>query len=204
MTGYRVGVMAGVVLLAALARLLPHPPNFAPVTALALFAAATLRPRWLGVALPLAAMFLSDALIHAGTRLGVWDGWIGGGTGFYHWTAIIYLTVAAVACLGFLLRDRLGVGSVALAALGGSLLFFVVTNFMVWSESLFGGPLAMYAPTWDGLVECYTMALPFYRTALMGDLFYCGVMFGGLALAEKLAPHMVREALPVATGDEGR
>ena len=197
MTGYRVGVMAGVVVLAALARLLPHPPNFAPVTALALFAAATLRPRWLGVVLPLAALFLSDAALHAGTRLGVWDGWLAGSTGFYHWTAILYLTVAAVACLGFLLRGRIGVGSVALAALGGSLLFFVVTNFMVWSESLFGGPLAMYPPTWDGLVECYVAALPFYRMTLAGDVFFCGVLFGGLALAEKLAPHVVLEALPV-------
>lgn len=200
MTGYRVGVMAGVVVLAALARLLPHPPNFAPVTALALFAAATLRPRWLGVALPVAAMFLSDAALQVGTQLGFWDGWIAGGTGFYHWTAIIYLTVAAVACLGFLLRDRIGVGSVALAALGGSGLFFVVTNLFVWSESLFGGPLAMYAPTWDGLVECFAMAVPFYRTALAGDVFYCGVLFGGLALAEAVAPRLVREALPVRDG----
>ena len=194
MTGYRVGVMAGVVVLAALARLLPHPPNFAPVTALALFAAATLRPRWLGVALPVAAMFLSDAALQVGTRLGLWDSWIGGGTGFYHWTIIIYLTVAAVAGIGTLVRHWYAVPA---AALGGSVLFFVVTNFMVWSESLFGGPLAMYAPTWDGLVECYTMALPFYRMTLAGDVFYCGVLFGGLALAEAVAPGLVREALPV-------
>lgn len=197
MTGYRFWVMAAVVVLAALARLLPHPPNFAPVTALALFAAATLRPRWLGVVLPVAAMLLSDAALHVGTRLGLWDGWIGGGTGFYHWTIIIYLTVAAVAGIGMFIRSWTGVPA---AVLGGSALFFVVTNFMVWSESLFGGPLAMYAPTWDGLVECYTMALPFYRMTLAGDVFYCGVLFGGLALAEKFAPGLVREALPVRDG----
>ncbi|MFO0797804.1 MAG: DUF6580 family putative transport protein [Gemmataceae bacterium] len=202
MTGYRVGVMAGVVVLAALARLAPHPPNFAPVTALALFAAATMRPWWLGLTMPVAAMFLSDAALQVGIHYGWLDGWLAGGTGFYHWTVIIYLTVAAVAGVGFLLRDRIGVASVALATVGGSLLFFGVTNLFVWSESLFGGPLAMYAPTWDGLVECYAAAVPFYRTALVGDLFYCGVLFGGLALAEKLAPHLVREALPVRDSAE--
>ena len=201
MTGYRVGVMAGIVVAAGLARLLPHPPNFAPICALALFGAATLTPRWLGVALPLAALFLSDALLQAATRLGLVDGWLAGGTGFYHWTAIIYLTVAAVAGIGMLLRNRLGVASVAAAAVAGSLVFFAVTNLMVWSESLFDGPLAMYAPTWDGLVECYAMALPFYRMSLAGDLFFCGVLFGGLALAETFAPGLVREALPVRDGE---
>ena len=200
MTGYRVGVMAGVVVLAALARLVPHPPGFAPVCALALFAAATLTPRWLGVALPLAAMFLSDVLIQVGTRLGLLDGWLAGGTGFYHWMAAVYLAVAAVAGIGMLLRGR-SWAFVPAGALAGSVVYFVVTNLAVWGEGFVGGPLALYPPTWDGLVECFTMALPFYRASLAGDLFYCGVLFGGLALAEAVAPGLVREALPVRDGE---
>ena len=92
---------------------------------------------------------------------------------------------------------------VPFAAVGGSLVFFLVTNLFVWAESLFDGPLAMYPPTWAGLVECYTAAVPFYRTALLGDLFYCGVLFGGLALATKLAPGLVLEAIPVRDADQG-
>lgn len=200
MTGYRVWVMAGVVVLAALGRLVPHPPGFAPVCALALFGAATLTPRWLGVALPLAAMLLSDVLIQVGTHFGLLGGWLAGGTGFYHWMVIVYLAVAAVAGVGLLLRGR-GWVFVPAGALVGSVVYFLVTNFAVWLECVVGGPLAMYPPTWDGLVECYAMALPFYRASLAGDLFYCGVLFGGLALAEAVAPQLVREALPVRDGE---
>lgn len=197
MTGcYRAWVIAGVVCAAALARLLPHEPNFAPISALALFAAATLTPRWLGVAVPLAAMFLSDVALQLAAGSGFLGGWLAGGTGFYHWTAIIYVTVAAVAGIGMLLRNRSWV-YVPAGALAGSVVYFVVTNLFVWAESLFDGPLAMYPPTWAGLVECFVAALPFYRMALAGDLFYCGVLFGGLALAEKFAPGLVREPVPV-------
>ncbi len=198
MTGYRVGVMAGVVVLAALARLLPHPPNFAPVAALALFAAVTFRPRWLGVALPVAAMLLSDVLLEVATRIGVLDGWLARGYGFHHWMLVVYLGVAAAAGVGMLVRRW---AAVPAAAVAGSLVFFGVTNFAVWMDGVVGGPLAMYPPTWEGLVECYAMALPFYKMTLLGDLFYSGVLFGGLALAEKLAPALVREALPVRDGE---
>jgi hypothetical protein len=198
MTGYRVGVMAGVVVLAALARLLPHPPNFAPVAALALFAAVTLRPWWLGLVLPVAAMFLSDVLLEFTAR-GL-DGWLAAGYGFHHWMLVVYLGVAAVAGLGLLVRGR-GWAAVPAACVGGSLVFFGVTNLAVWFDGVVGGPLAMYPPTWDGLVECFTLALPFYRMTLVGDLFYCGVLFGGLALAEAVAPGLVREALPVRDGE---
>lgn len=196
MTGYRVGVMAGVVVLAGLARLLPHPPNFAPVCALALFGAVTLRPRWLGLALPLAAMILSDVALEVTTRMGLLDGWLATGRGFHHWMLVVYAGVAAVAGLGMLARGR-GWAWVPAACVGGSLVFFAVTNFAVWLDGVVGGPLAMYPPTWEGFVECFTMALPFYRMTLVGDLFYCGVLFGGLALAEAVAPALVREAIPV-------
>ncbi len=199
MTGYRGGVMAGVVVLAAFARLVPHPPNFAPITALALFGAVTLTPRWLGVVLPVAAMALSDVLLEVTTRLGVLNGWLALGYGFHHWMLVVYLAVAAVAGLGMLARGRWAL--VPAAVLGGSLVFFLVTNFAVWADGLVGGPLAMYPPTWDGLVECYVKALPFYQMTLVGDLFYGAVLFGGLALAEKYAPGLVYEALPVRDRD---
>ena len=68
------------------------------------------------------------------------------------------------------------------AALGSGLLFFVVTNFSVWLGSAF------YPPTWEGLVACYTAALPFFRNTLVGNLVYSLILFGGLALAERRFP----------------
>jgi hypothetical protein len=188
--------MAGIVAAVALARVLPHPPNFAPAAALALFAAVTLTPRWLGLVLPMAAMFLSDVLLEVTTRLGLLEGWLAHGHGFHHWMVVVYAAMAAVAGLGMLVRGRRW-EFIPAAAVGGSVLFFLVTNFAVWAEGLVDGPTAMYPPTWDGLVECYVAGLPFYRMTLVGDLLFCGVLFGGLALADALAPTLVREALPV-------
>jgi hypothetical protein len=59
-------------------------------------------------------------------------------------------------------------------ALLSSILFFVITNFGVW---LTGGGW-FYPRTWQGLVECYVMAIPFFRNTLAGDLVFTGVLFG--------------------------
>jgi len=59
----------------------------------------------------------------------------------------------------------------------GSLSFFIVTNFGVW--------LIGYPKTWTGLIECYTLALPFFRNSLLGDFFYSGLMIFGYKFVER-------------------
>jgi hypothetical protein len=61
--------------------------------------------------------------------------------------------------------------------MASGMVFFIVSNFGVWVTS------GMYAHTLDGLLECYVMALPFFRTSLMADLFYSAVLFGLYAAA---------------------
>jgi formate-dependent nitrite reductase membrane component NrfD len=73
------------------------------------------------------------------------------------------------------------------ATLSASVLFFIVTNFSVW---LLDG---LYPLTFEGLMASYTAAIPFFRNAVLGDLFYAAVLFGGLALAERQLTWM-REA----------
>jgi len=68
-------------------------------------------------------------------------------------------------------------------------LFFVLTNFGVWALG------ALYPKTLTGLTECYVVAIPFFRNALLSDLFYSALLFGGLALAEKQWP-ILGEAAP--------
>jgi hypothetical protein len=82
----------------------------------------------------------------------------------------------AVAAIGMLLRRRSGAGAVLWGSLAGSILFFLVTNFGVF---LYGG---LYPRTADGLRDCYVMALPFFRNAIAGDLFYAAALFGTYAL----------------------
>jgi hypothetical protein len=162
----RLTLLLGLVALVALARLLPHPPNFSPVTALALFGGAYFASRYLALGVTLTAMLLSDWLI-----------------GFHPLMWAVYLSFAAVVMLGSWLREhRQSALPLAFAALGGSLLFFLLTNFAHWLM------FADYPHTLAGLLACYVAALPFFQNALAGDLLFTAVLFGGMALIEQRLP----------------
>jgi hypothetical protein len=124
--------------------------------AVALFGGAMLsrRAAW---AVPLLAMVASDV------ALGYPFGWMNG---------VVYGCLLAGVRLGMWLRRRRTWGRTAAAALAGSVLFYVVTNFAVWVGS------SMYEQNAGGLVRCYLMALPFFRNALAGDLFWTTALFG--------------------------
>jgi hypothetical protein len=167
----RFGAVVFLVLAAALLRLLPHPPNFTPVAAMALFAGAKFdRARWAFV-LPLFAMLLSDIALEALH-----------GYGLHRHIPVVYLCLIATAGIGILLRNRRGVIPTASASVIGSLAFFAATNFSVWALESF------YAHTAQGLVACYVSALPFLWPTMIGSLAYTGLLFGGFALAERLLP----------------
>jgi hypothetical protein len=178
----RTMVLVGMVFAAALARLLPHPPNFTPIGAMALFGAAHFRSRWAAFLVPLSAMFLGDLALQVLGGLGLLGGWMAGGTGFYPGMGVVYLAVALVAALGLLLRRRRSVAAVAGCVLAGSVLFFLVTNFAWWAG------YDLYPHTWEGLLLSYAAAIPFFHWTLLGDASFATVLFGGFALAEKRYP----------------
>lgn len=135
------------------ARLVDHAPNFAPIGALAIWSGMFL-PKRIGILLPLAVMFASDALI-----------------GSYDWRIMlsVYASFAITALVGYLLREQKS-PAIVLSSLIGSLFFYLATNFAVWA---FG---TMYAHNWQGLIQCYYLALPFFRNTLYSDLIY-GTIF---------------------------
>jgi hypothetical protein len=155
-------IVLGLVAVTALTRLLPHPPNFVPVGAIALVAGAMLRPRWLAYLLPIAAMLLADLAL-----------------GWHRQMPLVYASLAAVVWLGARLGERPGPGAVVGASLAGSTLFFVVTNLGVWAYD------GLYPPTAQGLLTCYVAALPFYGNSVLADLCYAGLLFGGLRWLER-------------------
>jgi hypothetical protein len=185
-------VIFGAILLASISRTIPHPPNFAPMTAMALFAGAVLADKRWAIALPLVSLFVSDLCIEAMHKMGLMSSW-----GIYSGMWVIYVTMVVVTFMGFILRGRKNVGAVAGMTVAGSIVFFVVTNFAVWA----GGGL--YSQDLGGLVACYTAAIPFFNTeapplgflgnTLFGDAVYSTALFGGLALAGKWLPNL-REA----------
>lgn len=164
----RLIVLIGMVAMAALARLLPHPPNVTPVAAMALFGGAYLTNRKLAYLLPLAAMLLSDAVL----------GVMVYGKAMLISQPVVYACLLATVAMGKLIRNRRSIVQVGAVTLASSILFFAATNFACWaSESL-------YPRTWAGLSACYTAAIPFFRNSLIGDVVFAAVLFGGFALLE--------------------
>ena len=87
-----------------------------------------------------------------------------------------YGAIVLVSLLGNSFLDRISSGKVAIVSLSGSTIFYLISNFGVWAFS------PMYAKTLAGLFQCYSLALPFYGTSLIGDLIYCGIFFGAYQL----------------------
>ena len=175
-TGYslwpRAAVIAAMIAFAALSRLVPHPPNFTAVGAMAIFGGACLADRRLALVVPLAALFLSDLFL-----------------GLHVLIPVVYGSFALNVLLGRWLRPRRTVVTTAAVALAGAVQFFVVTNFACW--------LLWYPHTGEGLVACYVTAIPFFQNTLLGDAAFATALFGGLAVADRGFP-VLREPAPAA------
>jgi hypothetical protein len=171
--------LAGLIVLAALTRLLPHPPNFAPITAMAVFGAIRFGSRRAAVVAPLVALLLSDLAREVLYRNGLAQEW-----GLYRGMWVVYGTTALIALMCRIAHGTRAPARIAVATLAGSCLFFLVTNFAVWAEGMF------YPMSAEGLVECYAAAVPFFRNALLGDATYAVILFGAWALAEARLPSL--------------
>ncbi|AEI50886.1 hypothetical protein Runsl_4566 [Runella slithyformis DSM 19594] len=159
------------IIVAALSRVVPHPFNFTPIGAMALFGAAQFNRKIFAFMIPVVAMLLSDALI--------------GNPSFP-----TYFSFALIAGFGVVYLKKLNAGRLLTASIAASVVFFIITNFFVW----FGG--TMYPQTWQGLIGCYTAGLAFYQqtffgnlflNTVMGDLFYNTLLFGAYYSIEKIA-----------------
>ncbi len=162
-------VLAGVVLTAAMARLIPHYPNLTPIGAMALFGGACLADRRLAFLLPLAAMLLSDVVLGL-TVYGMWT--------LVTIQPVVYGCILAYSAIGRWVSDRRSAWQVGGGALAGAVFFFLVTNFAVWV----GGHPGTHSTT--SLMQTYADGIPFFGYTLIGDLAYSAVLFGGLALLE--------------------
>lgn len=148
------------IFLGVVARLLPHPPNVAPISAIAIFGGLYLSRRT-SLAVPLVAMILSDLVI-----------------GFYDWKmmASVYVSFIIASLIGRYLKNKKSVPTIIGGTLGASSIFFLLTNGAVWA---FG---TMYPHSLLGLLQSYTMAIPFFQYSIIGDLFYVGILVGSMEL----------------------
>lgn len=171
----RVVALLSAILVAAVLRLVPHPPNVSPIDAMALFSGAYLGRRILAFVAPLGALLLSDLVL-----------------GFYHGQATVYFSVALIVMIGITALRQRSALRIGAAAVVSSILFFAITNFGMW---LFSG---FYPRTVEGLETCFVAAIPFFQNTLAGDLFYATLLFGGFRIAELLVPKLAQGSAQAA------
>lgn len=177
-------VLIAIIFLASLPRLVLHDPNFAPITAMALFGAAYFRSLWAAFLVPQTIMLATDLGLDLANRMGWLGGWLSMGVGFYDAMWGVYLAFFLISCLGLLIRRWKNVPCIAATTLMSSCVFFLVTNFAFW---LWMSP-QMYPQTMEGLLACYVAGIEYFRKTLQGDAFYVIILFGGWALAERYVP----------------
>lgn len=150
---------------AALCRMINHPVNFTPLGAMMLFGGVQAKNYRLSFIVPFAALFLSD--LYLNNFMYHTDQW----TWFYKGAQYVYVAFAVVFLIGKIFQPKLG-WRLAISAISGSLIFFVITNLAVWYGS------NLYSQNTSGLLQCFVAALPFLQNSLFGDLIYSFAIFG--------------------------
>jgi len=174
----RFAVLAGMILLAAFSRIVPHIQNFSPLGTIGLFGAAYFSKKWQAFFIPVAATWLSDLFINnvIYAKYNPTFAW------FYHGFYWQYGSYVVIVLVSLLIIRKVTVTRIIGGALVSSAIFFLISNFGVWINSHF------YPQNSAGLLQCYAAAIPFLKGTLYGNLFYAGVLFGGFALAQKQYP----------------
>ena len=134
------------IFIAILSRFLPHPPNFTPITAIALLSSKGFYNRWIVILIPILSLFISDLFL-----------------GLHGTIPFVYASFILIAVLGMYIK-KINIVMVLLS----STVFFLVSNFGVW--------LLHYPISFEGLLKCYTLVLPFFLNTILGDLVYGGLL----------------------------
>ena len=176
----RLGAITLIVLLAALSRLIPHPANFSPIGAMAIFGAGYYSKRYLAFLIPIASMWISDLLLNNLVYGEFFDHFVW----FYKGSIFTYGAFALIVLVSTFFLKKINVKYLAFLAILSSIIFFIVSNFGVWVSS------GMYPQTLEGLSACYIAGLPFLKNTIMGDFVYTAVMFGSFELSAKYIPQL--------------
>ena len=135
----KIQIVIGIIIIAVFSRLIPHPPNFTPITAIALFSIINFKNKYLALSIPIICLFLSDLII-----------------GLSLINLFVYLSFIVISGVGYFF-GKINIKSV----LTSSLIFFFVTNFGVW--------LIGYPNTIEGFIACFVAALPFFGWTIAGN-----------------------------------
>jgi hypothetical protein len=172
-TAIRAAVFCALVGLAVAVRLLSETPNFNAVTAAALFAGFYFRNRLTAICVPLLVMSVSDVFL-GGYAKGM--------------MAAVYLSLMVPIAWRGILRRRLSPWSVGSGAMCATLAHYLFSNAADW--------YAWYPRSWEGVVECYVVALPFLANSITSNVLFSAGFFGLYALAVQLDSQKTNQLAP--------
>ena len=145
----------GLILILVFARLIPHPPNFTPIIAVAILSGYFFKNIYLSFATLFISMLLADVFI-----------------GFYDNVFFVYLSLFLIACVFFKISKKINFKNLFIFSFAGSLIFFIVSNFGVWALGSPGVYDIPYEKNLKGLMECYVLAIPFFKNTLISTLLF--------------------------------
>ena len=139
----------GLILILALSRLMPHPDNFTPIIALAIMSSYFFRNVNFSYVVMLFSMLLADFFI-----------------GFYSYMLFVYVSLFLIVLIFFKISKKMNYKNLFIFSFFGSVIFFLISNFGVW---LVGN---LYERNINGLIECYFMAIPFFKNTIISTLIF--------------------------------
>ena len=155
------------ILFASFSRIIPHMPNFTPIGAMALIGGAYLKNKYHALFIPIASLWLSDLVLN-NFIFSIYSDFTWFYPGFlWQYTSFILITI-----IGYFFLKKVNFKNVFITSISSSLLFFVITNFGVWLSG------SIYSLDFQGLINCYVMAIPFYKGTILGFICYSSILFG--------------------------
>jgi len=142
------------VLILAFSRIIPHPPNFTPIITIAIMSGYLFRNIYLAIAMLLISMLLSDAFI-----------------GFYKNMFFVYISLIFIVYFFYKIDSKINFKNLFLFSIFGSFIFYSISNFGVW---YFG---SLYEKNFNGLIECYFLAIPFFKNTLISTIIFSYAAF---------------------------
>ena len=144
------------ILLLAFSRLLPHPPNFTPIVAVAIMSGYFFRNVNLSFVVLLISMLLVDVFL-----------------GFYKHMFFVYLSLFLITFIFFKISDKINFKNLFVFGFLGSLIFYLVSNFGVWASGVLSPITNLpYEKNLNGLINCYFLAIPFFKNTLFSTIIF--------------------------------
>jgi predicted Fe-S protein YdhL (DUF1289 family) len=143
------------ILILALARLIPHPPNFTPIIAVAIMSGYFFKNINLSFITLLISMLIADIFI-----------------GFYENIIFVYASLLLITYIFHKFSNKINFKNLLIFGFVGSLLFFIVSNFGVWLLGSPGVNDIAYEKSFNGLIQCYVLAIPFFGNTFLSTLIF--------------------------------